>query len=174
MPHPFDEAEYAKEMYGARYQDPMRKVLRTDPEAVKVCSWRDKGAVCGEMAHAYDKVPEQDRWLCPPHRQWGWAGAWETQLWSLRLTPRPKPEFWAWYGEHMNHHGFDAERQEYTLEKVYKEIRRHTNYKIEILLPTKEWLLGWAKREETRQAERRISLMRQQLASKAHKEGWVL
>lgn len=131
---------------GGRYQDPMRKVLRTDPETVKVCSWRDKGAVCGEMAHDYDKVPEQDRWLCPDHRQWGWAGAWETQRWSLRLTPRPKPEFWAWYGEHMNHNGYDAGLQEYTLEKVYKELRRYTNFKIEIVLPTEEWLLEWAAR----------------------------
>lgn len=135
---------------GRQFQDPADKVKIVNEGDLRSCC-RER---CEKLAELYDRIPGENRWLCKEHRTWSWAGAWETQRWSLRLEPKPTPEWWRWYGVHMNTHGWNEETQEYDVNLILREIKKYDTYgrKIDIVLPSADWLLEWAEQEKQRRA----------------------
>lgn len=119
--------------------DSMR-VDRT-PET-KVCGYSDDVLKrCLSLAEAYDKVPGEERWLCRDHREWSWMGSWADCGWSLRLTPRMSEAQWRDQGLKDALHGCwtnDLSLDDagyWDINKTIRAFRRHTNRKIEIVLP---------------------------------------
>jgi hypothetical protein len=165
------------------FQDPAQK-LYTPLDEVVPCAYHHGRMPCPANAFKYDEDPQRPgNYLCREHRTWSWLGAWEQNLWSLRLWPKPDEAWWAWCGPAMNYHGYDSKLERYDLSKVFNLVRNRgplgasleaaPSYpsKVDIVLPTEEWLLGWAKRQEQKRIEKQVKEARRRLESGSDSTG---
>lgn len=126
---------------GPRYQDPAAKVGDWPEGSARVVHalMAPPCAECKEPAQPYDQVPGEERWLCATHRKWSWLGTWAHQGWSLRLTPRMTPGQWEAVMPYINQQATSADTQGWDINGVIRVLRRETNKKVEIVLPTVAW-----------------------------------
>jgi hypothetical protein len=145
------------------FQDPAQK-LYTPLDEVMPCAYHHGRMPCPANAFKYDEDPQKPgEFLCREHRTWTWLGAWESQLWSLRITPKPNDAWWLWCGQHLNKYAWNERMQGWDINLVMREIKRHGNQKLELVLPTTDWLLKWAKREENKRIEQQVQEARRRL-----------